>query len=253
MKSTFHISFVTIRELLYEKVFYLLLVFAILSLGVSVLLGQLTYAEKLKMSLDFMLSGMQISMVLFAVFMAISLFHKELQLKSVYMILSKPISRSAFLVGKFLGQLFIQIAVIFSMGLITYFLCVSYGEFFSINALFQSVLMVIFETSILAALSYLLAANMGALTSAIITFVVFLLGHIQQTVNVNIKNSGTEPLWAAVKMLIPSLELFNIKAFVSYGLSITWHEMGLAFIYALICSSLYLFAAIICFNERDIT
>lgn len=187
MKSAFHISYITIRELLYERVFYLLLVFAILSLGVSLLLGQLTYIEKLKMSLDFMLAGMQISMVLFAVFMAISLLHKELQLKSIFMVLSKPVSRSSFLIGKFLGQLFVQTIVIMAMGIIAYIFCFSYGEAFSLKALMQSVCMVIFETAILAALSYLLAANMGALISAVITFVVFLLGHVQGAINVNIK------------------------------------------------------------------
>ena len=55
------IAWIAIRELLYERVFYVLVSFAAVSLGLSLLLGQMTYAEQYKLTLDFMLAGIEIS------------------------------------------------------------------------------------------------------------------------------------------------------------------------------------------------
>ena len=52
-----NIAWIAIRELLYEKVFYVLVLFCVMALGLSLLLGQLTYAEQAKLTLDFMLAG----------------------------------------------------------------------------------------------------------------------------------------------------------------------------------------------------
>src|SRR3989338_8878152 len=111
MKHSFRIAWIAIRELLYERVFYLLVLFAAMALVLSLMLGQLTYAEQSKLTLDFMLGGIQLSMVLFSVFMGISLLQRELQMGSIAMVLSKPISRGSFLMGKYLGQISVQFFV----------------------------------------------------------------------------------------------------------------------------------------------
>lgn len=253
MNAILRIAWITIRELLYERVFYLLLSFAILSLGVSLLLGQMTYSENLKFILDFMLAGIQISMILFSVFMGISLFHRELHAGSIFMVLSKPISRASFIIGKFLGQIVVQMGVILAMGLLTLLICSQYQGSFSTMALTQTIFMIGLEASILAALTYLLAVNAGGVTSAVIVLCLFVLGHSQGTINSNITGSDSTTIWKFTKALIPNLEIFNMKAFASYGLTIAWNEVGLAFIYATCCITLYLLAAILCFNQKDIT
>lgn len=253
MNSTFRIAWITVRELLYERVFYLLLFFALISLGVSYLLGQMTYDEQLKLILDFMLAGIQISMILFSVFMGISLFHRELQLGSVFMVLSKPISRCSFLVGKFLGQLLIQVSVIAAMGLLTFLVCFRLPGNFSPLALVQGLVMIGFEAALIASLTYLFAATSGGMTTAVVTLCLFCLGHTEDTVNANITNTASAPVWQMTKALIPNLEIFNIKAYTSYGIMVAWTDVSWAFLYAASCIILYLVAAVVCFGQKDIT
>lgn len=252
ISATLRIAWVTIRELLYEKVFYLLVSFALGAMALSALLSQLTYAEQSKLTLDLMLGGTQMSMVLFAVFMGISLFHRELNQGSVYMILSKPVSRWVFLIGKYLGQVAVQTSVILLMGFIAYLACIRFDGNFSATALFQAISMIAVECAILAAVTYLFAVNAGAITAAAVTLCIFGVGHLRDRVNDNIGDSAATQVWTLTKALVPDLEIFNLKNMASYGMAIGWHEMSLALAYGGLCIVFYLGAAVLCFNHKDI-
>jgi len=179
MTHVFRIALIAIRELIFERVFYLLLTFVIFALGLSVMLGQLTYAEQTKLTLDFMVGGIHLSMVLFSVFIGISLFRKELTMGSVSMILSKPISRTSFLLGKYFGQITVQLAVISFMILMTILVCSSYENFNSSIPLLQSGFLIFLEICILSAITYLFAVNTGAIVTALVAFSFFVLGHLK--------------------------------------------------------------------------
>jgi ABC-type transport system involved in multi-copper enzyme maturation permease subunit len=250
--AALRIALVTVRELLYEKVFYLLVSFALAALALSILLSQLTYAEQSKLLLDFMLGGTQIAMTLFSVFMGISLFHREFNSGSVYMVLSKPVSRWVFLIGKYLGQITVQTCVIALMGVIAFATCARFEGNFSAVALFQAMTMIVLESATLTAITYLLAVNAGAITASAVSLCIFAVGHLRDRVNENIGDSLAIHVWTMTKALLPDLEIFNMKSMASYGLTIAWHELATAVGYAGLCVVFYLFAAVVCFNHKDI-
>jgi len=250
--ATLRIALVTIRELLYEKVFYLLVSFALAAMALSILLSQLTYAEQSKLLLDFMLGGTEIAMTLFSVFMGISLFHRELTVGSIYMVLSKPVSRWVFLVGKFVGQVAVQAGVIALMGVVAYLTCVRFEGNFSALALWQAMGMIAVESAVLSAITYLLAVNAGAITASIVTLCIFAIGHLRDRVNDNIGDSFAAQVWNLTKALVPDLEIFNLKSMASYGITVSAHELSLAVGYGLVCVVFYLLAAVVCFNHKDI-
>ena len=254
MMNCFRIAWIAIRELFYERVFYIFLSFSLLSLGLSLMLGQLTYAEQSKLTLDFMLGGIQLSMVLFAIFMGISLFQGELTLGSVSMVLSKPISRGTFLLGKYFGQVAVQSAVSLAMAAVTMLICSRFGDTISYGAILQTVVLIIFEVCVLSAVTYFFAVNAGAITTAVAALCVFGLGHMGDTISSNLVGNDDLPrlCWRVVRGIFPNLELFNMKMLASYGHSITWPEMGWASVYALSCTTFFLLAAILCFNRKDI-
>jgi len=252
MKSMAYIAGIAIKELLYEKVFYLLIVFVICALGLSVLLGQLTYAEQTKLTIDFMLAGMELSMVLFSVFVGISLFQKELTFGSISMVLSKPIPRTSFLLGKFFGQLIVQLIVIAGMGAITYFSCSRLPEPASLQAIVQASLLISFEVMTLSAITYFFAVNAGSLMTALATLALFFLGHFRSISALQMGKAESNPIWSLAKSMIPSLEIFNMKALASYGYSIPWASVQWAFIYALSATTFYLVLGAVCFSRKDI-
>jgi Cu-processing system permease protein len=250
--NIFRIAFIAIRELLYERVFYIFLSFSLMSLGLSLLLGQMTYAEQSKLTLDFMLAGIQISMTLFSVFVGISLFQKEIQTGSVSMVLSKPISRGTFLLGKFLGQVTVQLVVTALMAAFTIWVCRSYG-LVSIPAVLQCVFLISLEVCLLTAVTYFFAVNSGAMTTAVVGLCFFAIGHLRAGFAKNFAaKDGTSFIWTISQSVIPDLEVFNSKALASYGLLSSTTEVTWALTYALICIVFFLSLAVVCFNQKDI-
>lgn len=253
MKHAFIIGDIAIRELLYERVFYVLLSFTILSLGLSLLLGQLTYSEQAKLTLDFMLAGVQISMTLFSIFMGIMLFSRELILGSVSSVLAKPISRHSFLLGKFIGQVTVQGVVIFLMGILTIALSTQFEEGRPISAISQAISLIFLEVTVLTSVTYCLAAFTGGVTTAVVTGCFFCLGHLRDSLakNVNIKREN-HFVWRLTQYVVPDLEIFNMKSLASYGLTIRTEEMLWALLYSFICVVFFLLIASLIFKYKDI-
>lgn len=252
LSKMFYIAWIAVRELLYERVFYVLLSFAVLAIFVSLMLGQMTYADQQKLTLDFMLAGAELSMVLFSVFIGISLFKRELMLGSVAMVLSKPISRTTFFLGKFFGQVFVQFVVCACMIGVTALVCSGYPKL-STLALFQSGWLIYLELCIITAITYLFAINAGATTTAIAALVAFGLGHLRDAISMNIQPSSPAfTVWQGARHLIPDLEIFNMKTLAAQGISLGVAEMSWATAYAVVCLFFFLFLAGVTFQRKDI-
>src|SRR5205809_4567315 len=91
------------RESVRDKVLYNLVAFAILMMGASYLVGQLTAGQDMKMIKDLGLAAMSLFGLLIAVFIGIGLVSKEVERRSIYSLLAKPIRRSQLVVGKYGG------------------------------------------------------------------------------------------------------------------------------------------------------
>jgi Cu-processing system permease protein len=104
----------TFREAVRNKILYSLLFFAIVLIISAMALGQLSLHEELRMTRDVGLYGIDLFGVVIAIFVGVNLLYKELDLKTVYTILPKPLRRWEFVLGKWLGMLLtlaVQMAV----------------------------------------------------------------------------------------------------------------------------------------------
>ena len=93
----------TFREAVRDKILYSLLFFALVMIGGSVLVADLTIGEYGKIIRDLGLASISIFGLLIAIFVGIGLIYKEIERKTIYTIASKPVPRWEFLVGKYLG------------------------------------------------------------------------------------------------------------------------------------------------------
>jgi ABC-type transport system involved in multi-copper enzyme maturation permease subunit len=107
----------TFREAVRNKVLYSLLFFAILLILSALAVGKLTLHEEIRMTRDVGLFGVDVFGVLIAIFVGVNLLYKELDLKTVYTILPKPIHRWEFVLGKWLGMLLTLAVQVGAMGL----------------------------------------------------------------------------------------------------------------------------------------
>src|SRR5918911_931925 len=103
MRPIIVIALNTFRENLRDKILYNLLFFAVLLISVSILLADLTIMEHIKIVTDMGLAAINLVGVLIAIFVGIGLVSKEIERRTVYTIMARPISRTEFVLGKYLG------------------------------------------------------------------------------------------------------------------------------------------------------
>src|SRR6188474_3512823 len=110
MKPLALIAINTFRESVRDKVLYNLVLFAILLMGASILIGQLTAGQDVKIIKDLGLAATSLFGLFIAIFIGINLVSKEVDRRSVYPLLAKPIRRAEFIAGKYAGLLLTLLA-----------------------------------------------------------------------------------------------------------------------------------------------
>src|SRR5438874_9220684 len=103
MSATLAIAVNAFRESVRDKVLYNLVLFAILLIGASYVIGQLTAGQDVKIIKDLGLAATSVFGLFIAVFIGIGLVSKEVERRSIYALLTKPVSRPQFIVGKYAG------------------------------------------------------------------------------------------------------------------------------------------------------
>src|SRR5437016_9355713 len=113
------------RESVRDKVLYNLVLFAIVLIGASYLIGQLTAGQDVKIIKDLGLGAMSMFGLFIAVFIGIGLVSKEVERRSVYSLLAKPIRREQIVLGKYCG-LTLTLAVNIAVMAIALYLVLAY-------------------------------------------------------------------------------------------------------------------------------
>src|SRR5687768_13423276 len=103
MRTIAHVAVNVFKESVRDRVLYNLVLFAILLMAASYLIGQLTAGQDVKIIKDLGLAATAVFGLFIAVFIGIGLVSKEVERRSIYSLLSKPLSRPQFVIGKYLG------------------------------------------------------------------------------------------------------------------------------------------------------
>lgn len=243
----------TYKEAVRNKIFYLFLVFGILFALSSRIIGLLTVGDRVKVLKDAGLASINFFCVLIAIFTGINLVYKEIEKKTIYTILSKPISREQFILGKFLGLALTMLVALASMGFVffTFLLISGYGFDAGILLYF---LLFYFELLILISLSLLFSSFSTPILASIFTISIYLIGQVTWTFNQFKELLRDSSLLFAINILyyiLPNFRKFNIKSDVVLGMHIGAGEIFLALAYALFYIAVLLTLSILIFRKRE--
>lgn len=243
----------TFKECIRDKILYNLLIFAMLMIGLSAFLSKLTIGVQIRIVKDIGLGSISIFGVLIAIFLGIGLVSKEIDRRTIYTILSKPVQRYVFLLGKFAGlllTLFVNIAV---MTLALIILIYSMGG--DVNLLLLEAIFLIFiELIVVTSIALFFSTFTTPTLSAIFTLSFFVIGHLTGYIRLFGSQSDLQfvrKLSDILYYVLPNLESFNIKSMVMYAESLEWNLFFLSTMYGLIYASLVLVLSIIIFQKRD--
>ncbi len=245
---------------------YNLVAFAILLIGASVLIGQLTAGQDLKIIKDLGLAAMSIFGTFMAIFIGIGLVSKEVERRSIYALLVKPMTRTQFVLGKYAG---LAITLIVNMTFMTLALYAVLGVMWAAAPepvrnsweapaldprLLIAIGMIYLQLLVITAIAILFSTYSSALLSAAFTFGLTIAGHF----SLDLKNfdqvsdsPGLIGFTRALYYVLPNLSTFDMKARVVHGVPIPGAEVGLATLYAATYIALVLTAAAWIFSRRD--
>lgn len=241
------------RESLRDKILYNLVLFAGLLIGLSVLLADLSITEHHKVIADMGLAAINLIGVIIAIFVGISLVNKEIDRRTIYTIMARPISRTFFIMGKYFGlalTLFVNMAVMLAVFLLTLWLYHVPIE----RSLFQAVQLIFVEVLVVTAIALFFSTFTSSTLSAIFTLGLYVIGHLTADLRTMVVNSEGEIGKALVNLLYylcPNLEMLNIKGQAAVGIAAAPEYMLLASLYGLLYAGVLVMGACVVFQRRD--
>ena len=251
----------TYREAIRDKILYNLLIFALILIGGSILLATLTLGEQSKIIMDFGLASINLFGVLMAIFLGVSLVSKEIEKKTLYTVLSKPIQRTEFLLGKYAGLLLTLLVntIMMTIGL---YLTLMFNQFrwglplFNLEPrLLTAILMIYLELAIITAVALLFSTLTTTTLAAIFTLSVYVIGHISTdlvTLAEKLPVQSTALLLKGLYYIFPNLSNFDIKGQVVHHVVIEPGYFLLTTLYALLYCTLLMALSSFIFNRRDL-
>ncbi|MGQ0557805.1 MAG: ABC transporter permease [Nitrospiraceae bacterium] len=242
----------TFRENLREKLLYNLLFFALLMIGSSILLSRITLGDYHRLILDLGLASINLFGVLIAIFVGIGLVSKEVDRKTIYTIVSKPIPRYEFLLGKYCGLVITLLAntVVMVVGLL---IVLHIMDVPITSLVFKSLALIFLELMVITAVAILFSTFTSATLSAIFTLAVYVIGHLSGDLKEFAKklDEVSQMVVNAIYYTLPNLERFNLKGHVIHHLDFGLTDMALTSAYGLTYAAFLLLLASIIFQRRD--
>jgi ABC-type transport system involved in multi-copper enzyme maturation permease subunit len=254
------------KESVRDRVLYNLVLFAVLLIASSYLLGQLTAGQDVKIIKDLGLAATTIFGLFIAIFIGIGLVSKEVERRSIYSLLSKPISRPQFIVGKYAG-LVLTLAVNVAVMTVALYVVLGYMSYLTapqIRAawdapgldprLLQAIVLIFLQLMIVTAVAVFFSTFSTPLLSAAFTFGLFIVGQF----NADLKNfdkivdSGPAiALARAVYYIVPDFSAFDVKTEVVHGLPVAGGYLAATILYGCAYISALLVISVLIFSRRD--
>ena len=242
------------REVIRDRVLYLIGFFALL-LGIALkLLPEISAGTHEKIFLDFGLGAIGLLSVVVAVFVGTGLINKEIEKRTVLVLIPKPISRSEFIIGKHLG-LCAVLAVLVAVMTLIYFGLLSVSEItYPLGTIAVSLFYLLLELILLTAVAIVFGVFTSSILATLLSFGVYLMGHVSHDL-VELgklsKNASIEFFTQSLYLVLPDLSRLNLRNEAVYGLLPSPLELLGHAAYGILYTVLLLAIAILLFSRRE--
>jgi ABC-type transport system involved in multi-copper enzyme maturation permease subunit len=243
----------TFKEASRNKIFYLLIVFGIVFAFASKLASLLTLGDQTGVMKNVGLASINFFCVLIAIFTGINLVYKEIDKKTIFNILSKPISRTNFIIGKFFGLALTILVALVSMAAVFFlFIFFTTGTFDWRMLVYFAFLYL--ELLIIISIALVFSSFSTPILSSIFTVILYLIGHVLWTFNefkYKLVEPATRVLAYLLYYLLPNFEKFNIREQIVMNMKIETKLVFYSFTYAILYILAMLSLAILIFRKRE--
>jgi ABC-2 type transport system permease protein len=263
-KRIFAIASTGFKEGIRERILYLLLLFALLMLFSSYGLAALSMGEYIKVTQDVGLASIMIFGVLIAIFMGASIIYKDIEQKTIYTILTKPIKRPEYLIGRFLGLSSLVFVVTIFMAAIFFAILFSFNRNvyytqWAIRTIFTGDIALAIVYSYLSmliviAISIFFSTFTSPIVASIMTFFVYIIGNGLDTIKSLVDKVNSETAKVLLRVLyyvLPNFSNLNLRDLAIYGIVPSTSHLLMLVVYTAVYIAIMLMLSAFVFNRKE--
>jgi ABC-type transport system involved in multi-copper enzyme maturation permease subunit len=251
-----HIASNTFREAVRDRVLYNLIAFALLLSGAAIFVGQISIDIEKLVVINLGLTAVSLFGVVIAIFIGIGLVSKEIEKRTLYTILSRPVRRWEFIIGKFLGLSGTLVVNTFFMaiGVFAALFYVSHKFVASDGLILVALYFIILEFLIICALALLFSSFSSPLLSAVFAFSLFVIGSFAEDLRgfAAMAHGFTGMLATGAAYLVPNFSAFNVISSIAHAQPVSGELILNNTLYALFYATMALSGAVLIFERRNL-
>jgi ABC-type transport system involved in multi-copper enzyme maturation permease subunit len=266
-KNVGHVAGAVFKESVRDRVPFSLVVFALVLMAASFLMSRLTAGQDLKVMKDLGLASMNAIGLLIAIFIGTGLVSKEVEKRNIYAILAKPLSRTTFVVGKFVG-LVVTLAANLAMMTVAFYLMMLYMSWTTDTWiqkgwrapaldpwLLAAVALTGVQLTMTTAVALFFSTFSTPLLSMLLTLGVWVAGHFSADLR-NFQSAVDSPLAIGLAgglyYLLPNLAAIDVKDEIVHGVAVPWRPVLIGVASLLAYTGVLVAAAVRVFQRRDL-
>lgn len=254
MRQIWSLARHTFQEAVRDRVLYSIVVFAVLAVAGSLVAQEITIGDQDKVVRSFAQGAIDIFSSLVAMFLGVSLVYKELEHRTIYTILSKPLPRWRFVLGKYLG-LVLTLAVQLGLMGVVYTLLMVGTQGLPPGVVYLSFALLLLELMLLTAWATLFSCYSQPMTASFFTLSIFAIGHLADDIwlfGSQAESPAVQQVARGLYWALPNFEVLSVRAQAVHGVAVDAAQVGLAVAYGVGYTVAVLAAAVLIFQDRDV-
>jgi len=251
-----HIASNTFREAVRDRVLYNLIAFAVLMSGAAILVGQISIGIERLVVVNLGLAAVSLFGVVIAIFIGIGLVSKEIEKRTLYTVLSRPVQRWEFIVGKFFGLAgtLVVNTIFMAVGVFAALLYVSHRFQAPDGWILVALYFIVLEFLIVTSVALLFSSFSSPLLSAVFAFSLFVIGSFAEDLRGFAAMAQGASRWLALSAayLVPNFSSFNVISSVAHNQPVAAQLILSNTVYALVYAGMALCGAVVIFEHRNL-
>lgn len=246
----------TFREAVRDRVLYNLVVFVLLLIASAPLFSAISIDIEHLALVNVGLTSISLFGVIIAIFIGIGLVAKEIEKKTLYTILSRPVRRWEFIVGKYFGLMMTLVvnAALMTVGFYAALLITARQLSAADARLLVAIYFIILQFLMVTAITLLFSSFSTPIFSAVFSFALFAIGTFSEDLRgfAALSHGLTKVFATAAAYLVPNISAFNVILQVSHSQPVNTSLIGFNTLYALLYSAAVTAGAVIIFERRNL-
>lgn len=242
------------REVIRDRILYFIGFFALLMMIAAKLLPEISLGTHEKIFLDLGLGAISLLGTIVAIFVGTGLINKEIEKRTVLVLIPKPLSRAEFIIGKHLG-LSAVLGVMLSIMTTVYLLLLTLSKVdYQALPLVISVIYLLLELALLISVAITFGVFTSSILATLLSFGIYLMGHISKDLlklGAISKNESIGVITRFLYLILPDLERLNLRNDAVHGLLPSVETLASNATYGLLYTCLLLSIAVLVFSRRQ--